>query len=668
MGLFQNLIDTYEKCSAAVGIVQTDADGNANEKKTLLPVFHMTFKSAICITIDSQGRFVSASRDANDTTIIIPCTEESAGRSNDKVNPKPHPLCDQLDYIAGLKDTDCKEYLAQLSTWKGSISELCAIYIYVSNNTILSDLLVSEIFKPNRRDDKDGIYKGGDFNDYKEGEERTRDKEKIRKIGVRFIVQNKDNAVKVWDSIELRNAWFKHINCVKETGTSCFDYLSGEMVRIIASQHPKNINSLTGNAKLLSCNDTSGFTFKGRFPTQNDAIITDYAKSQQMHQMLRWLISNYGYAVDSQVIVTWAVESKTEVKAKSQDNSFDLFSKMETIQTQADILAEAAAQVYSNYAEKIRNLLQGLGNANKAKQHARKICVAAFDAATTGRMGLVFYQELAENEYLQDIVDWHHDTSYFLTAWKYEKQEKGKDKAIPVHYIGAPSYDDILFAVYGKGHGDQGYDVLKKKVRKQLLECMFGNFPFPKSMVDMAAIRASHPMSFSDSDGRFVENDWRRSINITCALVRKYYKQQLKGELSMTLDEMQKDRSYLYGRWLAIADKVEEAALRSQGKQKERATNAVRFTSSFSVKPFTTKLLISEQLNPYRNQINSLYKNFFLPIITEIDEKLEVFTDNNERLSPLYLLGYSSQYKALSKSGKYDNSEVNDNGDTAEQD
>ena len=136
----------------------------------------------------------------------------------------------------------------------------------------------------------------------------------------------------------------------------------------------------------------------------------------------------------------------------------------------------------------------------------------------------------------------------------------------------------------------------------------------------------------------------------------------------MTLDEMQKDRSYLYGRWLAVADKVEEAALRSQGKQKERATNAVRYTSSFSVKPFTSKLLISEQLNPYRNQINSLYKNFFLPIITEIDEKLEVFTDNNERLSPLYLLGYSAQYKALSKSQKIDNMEENDNDNTEEKD
>ena len=666
MGLFQNLLETYEKCSAAVGIVQVDAEGNANEKKTLMPIFHMTFKSVICITIDLHGRFVSASRDRKDITIIIPCTEESAGRSNDKANPKPHPLCDQLDYIAGLKDMDCRAYLAQLSAWKGSISELCAIFTYVSNRTVLYDLLESDIFKPNKKDNKDGKYKGGDFYDYGEGEERILDTEKIRKLGIRFIVLNNYEAVKIWDSTELRNAWIGYQNGIERTGTNNFDYLSGETVGIVAAQHPKNINSLTGNAKLISCNDTSGFTFRGRFPTQNDAIITDYAQSQKMHQILRWLIANYGYAVDSQVIVTWAVESNTEVKAKSQDNSFDLFSKMETIQTQVDVLAEAAAQVYSNYAERIRNLLQGLGNANKAKQHARKICVAVFDAATTGRMGLVFYQELAENEYLQNIIDWHRDTSYFLTAWKYEKQEKGKDKAIPVHYIGAPSYDDILYAVYGKERGDKSYNVLKKKVRKQLLECMFGSFPFPKSMVEMAANRASRPMSFIDSNGKFDENDWKRSINITCALIRKYYK-QYKGGIDLDLDTKRRDRDYLFGRLLSVADKLERTALYKTDKQGTRTTNATRLMSAFQVKPFSTWGQLWSQLIPYKNQLNGA--GYYQMLIDEIMSLFENGDyEDNKPLSPLYLLGYSAQNKAFAKSVKEENMEEDDNDDTEEQD
>lgn len=651
MGLFQNLLETYENCAEAVGKEQIDADGKVNEKKTLLPICHMTFKSEICVTIDKDGHFISASRDGKETTIVIPCTESSAGRSS---GIAAHPLCDQLDYVGGINDDKTNAYLSGLNAWKDAIAELDAIHTYVSEKTIINDLL------------HNGIFKDSEFQSTnEENAERHLDREKIRKIGVRFTVLLDDDAVNVWQSETLRSAWISHVIGSTVGDNSIFDYLSGEIARSIAAQHPKNINSFTGNAKLLSCNDTTEFTFRGRFAEKDDALIIDYAQSQKMHQMLRWLIANYGYAVDSQVVVTWAVDRDTQVKAKAQENSFQLYSDMETVKTDADILSEAKLQVDANYAEKLKKLLQGYGNAEDLKQHHLKICIAVFDAATTGRMGLVFYQEMPKHQYHENIVNWHLETSYYLTAWKKEKDENGKEKSIPIHYVGAPSYDDILFAVYGKSRGDKSYDTLKKKTRKQLLECMFGNFAFPKSMVDMAANRASQPMSFTDSNGKFSENDWRRAISITCALARKFYKSKSKEVFPLTLDELQNDRSYLYGRWLAVADKIEEAVLRSQDKQNERPTNAVRLTSSYSVKPFTTKLILSQQLQPYIMQKNSLYKNFFLPIITEIDEKLMEYTDNNDHLSPLYLLGYSAQYRALSKNNKIEKSEGTDNDSTA---
>ena len=43
----------------------------------------MTFKSEICITIDLEGKFISATRDNKEVTIIIPCTESSSGRSSE---------------------------------------------------------------------------------------------------------------------------------------------------------------------------------------------------------------------------------------------------------------------------------------------------------------------------------------------------------------------------------------------------------------------------------------------------------------------------------------------------------------------------------------------------------------------------------------------------------
>ena len=643
MGLFQNLLETYEKCSDAIGITPIDADGNVNEKKTLLPVFHTTFKSEICVTIDKSGKFIRATRDNKEMTIIIPCTEKSVGRSS---GIAAHPLCDQLDYVGGINKDKLDDYLSELGAWKGDIEELNAIYTYISGRTIIQDLLNS------------GIFKEKEFSPQKD----KLDYEEIRKIGVRFSVVMDGDTINVWESKSLRDAWINHVKNTMVCEDRLFDYISGKEVTQIAKQHPKNLNSLTANAKLLSCNDFSGFTFRGRFAEQDDAVIVDYIQSQKMHQMLRWLIANYGYAVDSQVVVAWGVDRDTEVKVKAQDGTIDLFKSLEKIKTDTEILVEISSLVYAEYAKNLKKLLQGYGSADIIKQNYRKICIAVFDAATTGRMGLVFYQELPEDDYLEQIYNWHLDTSYYMTAWKKEKDDNGRERNIPISYIGAPSYDDIIFAVYGKSHGDKSYDILKKKTRKQLLECMFGGFAFPKNMVEMAANRASHPMSFTESNGKFNESEWRRSINITCALARRFFKQQKGEDIELELNENRRDRDYLYGRLLSVADRLERTALYKSDKQDTRTTNAIRLMSAFQVKPYATWLQIYTQLIPYINQLNGAkyYQNL-------IDSIMVLFKDgeyeDNSPLSPLYLLGFSAQNRAFLKTNNNENIEgvVNEN-------
>jgi CRISPR-associated protein Csd1 len=663
MGLFQNLLETYEKCSAIVGIVQTDADGNANEKKTLLPIGHTTFQSQICVTLSEDGQFISAIRDNKPITIIIPCTDDSEGRSGRA--SFAHVLCDKLEYVSTLDSQKISKYLDQLDKWRkfaSGISQqiLNSVYTYINSKTLLNDLFKSKLFKAEECV-SDGI---NDIKFLKKKNSSDKDEIIAKNLGVRFIVNIANTMHAVWEDKDLRQQWIMYIEQNTERSVKPhFDYISGYEIQSIGRKHPKKIIRKMPGAKLLSCNDTSEFTFRGRFEKQDDAVIIDYAQSQKMHQMLRWLIANYGYHVDSQVIITWAVDSDTEVKAKAQDNSFDLFGNMEEIKTDAAILSEVGGKViYANYAKKLKQLLQGYGNVNSIKQHARKICIAIFDAATTGRMGLVFYQELPENTYLENIVNWHSDTSYFLTAWKKVKDENDRDTNVPIYYIGAPSYDDILFAVYGKSRGEKSYDTLKKKTRKQLLECMFGNFAFPKSMVEMAANRASNPMSFTDSNGKFSENDLKRAINITCALTRKYYKEQ-KEEIQLELETSRTDRDYLFGRLLSIADKLERTALYKADKQDTRATNATRLMSAFQIKPYSTWGQLYNQLIPYKNQLNGA--GFYQSLIDDI---MTLFQngdyEDNSPLSPLYLLGYSAQNRVLSNKNKNEK-EVTDNGNTS---
>jgi len=647
MSLFKNLLETYEKCKDATGIVHESAGSEVDERKTFLPIFHTTFKSQISIILDNNGDFVDAECDKKETTIIIPCTDSSAGRSS---GIAAHPLCDQLDYVGNINEKKTCAYLNELGKWKESSigisrEKLQAVYNYVSSGTIIADLEKKRIFKESEYDICD------DF--------QTPNNEKIRKIGVRFVVEILDDKISnVWEDTILRQSWIDYVKPINNNDSELFDYLSGNQIGKIAGQHPKNINSMTGNAKLLSCNTEYGFRFVGRFTNQDDAVVVDYEQSQKMHQTLRWLINNHGYNIDMQTIIVWAVDSNTNPLFEPYRNSYDLFGAMQSIKTDSKILLDAKLAVDADYSKKMRNLFQGLGNVDKAKEHAKTICIAVFDAATTGRMALTFYQEFPEDQYLENIIKWHEETSYHLTAWVASKSEKPNEKRVPVFYIGAPSYDDILFAVYGKARGgnDAGYNTLKKKIRKQLLECMFGNFSFPKSMVSMAIIRASNPMSFEN------ENDWKRSVSISCALARKYYKQNEKEDIGLALDETRKEREYLYGRLLAIADRLEQTAMYKANKSDTRTTNAIRFMSAFSVKPYHTWGILYQQLLPYINQLGGA--GYYQSLIDDIMVMLADEYEDNSPLSPLYLLGFSAQRRAFIKEKNNQEMEDYDNDAT----
>lgn len=665
MGLFSNLLETYKLCSTVTGI-SLNKNGNADERKTFLPILHSTFKSDITVVLDGNGKLLEIIRDNKTQKIIIPVTEKSASRTH---NIAPHPLCDKLSYFdSKLNRGKFEAYISQLAQWKGQNVKLNAVYNYLTNNNLVEDMLAASMFSEKEMEETVPENANLDTDSMKNVKPDI-----INKLGVRFCVQIPDDLCpNLWEDTNIRKLWIEK-QIASEKIDSGFDYMSGESIKQKAKTHPKNINYFTSQAKLLSCNDKEGMTFRGRFVTQDDAIQIDTEKSQNVHQTLRWLINNYGIHTDSQVIVIWAVDSESEEKILPFYNTYEisdtLFANKEDTELDSDKLMHADATVYGDYAKTVAKILRGYGTAKQLKNKNRKIVMAIFDAATTGRMGITFYQELPENEYLENIAKWHEESAWYLTAVKkvIEKNAKGKDEEITkiIKYVGCPSFNDILLTVYGKPRSgnDKTFSILKKNIQKQLIECMFGNFAFPKNLVLMAANRVSRPMLFIDDNNSFKETLWRRCLEISCSLIKKYIKNTKGGEISMELETLCTDRDYLYGRLLAVADKMEEIALWKSGKGGERTTNAVKLMSSYAIKPFYTRGVLWQQLTPYIIQLGSIYKSLYLPIITEIDEKLEKYTDDNRPLSPIYLLGYSAQYRALTKNNKL---EENDNANTTE--
>lgn len=101
---------------------------------------------------------------------------------------------------------------------------------------------------------------------------------------------------------------------------------------------------------------------------------------------------------------------------------------------------------------------------------------------------------------------------------------------------------------------------------------------------------------------------------------------------------------YLNGRLLALADYFERGVLLKQ--QVDRPTNAVKLMSNFIAKPYSTWGALWKQLIPYLKTMNGA--EWFQ---SGIDDVMALFEEgdfeDNKTLSPLFLLGYSSQRRSL---------------------
>lgn len=128
----------------------------------------------------------------------------------------------------------------------------------------------------------------------------------------------------------------------------------------------------------------------------------------------------------------------------------------------------------------------------------------------------------------------------------------------------------------------------------------------------------------------------------------------------MILDDTNHDRSYLFGRLLAIAEYAEASTYdRTDG---DRETNAIRLQAAFVNHPFKTWANIELALNPYFQKHSAgnrvRLKKMLTDIFSAIEDKDGAALDRP--LTEDYLLGYYLQKKDLytSKKDNINNQEV----------
>ncbi len=613
MSWINKLYDTYEYCESLIG--KPGADG----KTPLLPMAHSTQNAQIEVAIDINGDFKSARIvDKKDAVTIIPVTEKSGSRSG--TNSPPHPLFDKLQYLAGdyVDFVDSKKegefftkYIKQLEGWctsPFSNSKVCAIFTYLKKDVLISDLVEQKVLVCGE--------------DGKLNPAIKLDVSSQCDAFVRFMVYEEgDKEPAVWLDKDVWDSFMKYYLSLQQGKELCYGI--GEIIPC-SDKHPAKIRNTADKAKLISGNDESGFTFRGRFSNKSQAASVGYESSQKAHNALKWLIDKQGYRNYEQVIVAWGTKDQT-VPPITED-TFELFP---------DEVRLAPPSTSEEFAKRLSLAISGykcdLGN--KAQ-----IVVMGLDSATTGRLSITYYRELDGSEFLERIKHWHS-----TCVWRHTYKsiadgvdEKGKQKYKHIVFIGAPSPKDIAYAAFGPKPSEK----LIKSTVERLLPCIIDKARPPYDIVKAAVNRALNPISMEEYERKKVRS-------ITCALVRKYRLERFKEEWLMELDREKTDIHYLCGRLLAIADEVEGWALREM--KDERETNAIRLFERFSQNPSKAWGIISKRLIPYQNRLGKRCQ-WLLDIRGEISQKIDLDLDEFKKLKNLdgrFIIGFDCQKKEI---------------------
>jgi CRISPR-associated protein Csd1 len=617
MSWLEKLYVTFENCADIAGVESAG-------KIILLPACHTTINAHITVTLDGDGNFIYAKNVSKDDALtIIPCTEDSASRSG-RI-PPPHPLCDKLQYLAGdytqfgedKGDDFYETYIKQLNQWcdsKYTNQKLNSIRTYLRKRCLIKDLIKNKILPVS----EDGLpLRTWDGAKDVAPEIFSTLKDPLGAV-VRFAVNiPNDMENRVWMDREIHKLFIEYSLSILEQKELC--YVTGEIITPI-KKHPKKIINTAANAKLISSNDSSGFTYRGRFIEPDQAVNIGFETSFKAHNALQWLINKQGINYDSNVIVAWGT-GKEDIPQPCCD-TIDILYEDEELKTQVELLMEKDILTKQIWAKLLEQALRGYRCNLK---HNSTIVIMGLYPATDGRLSITYYRELLGNEYIENIEKWH-STCIWLHRYKLDLDKK------PIPFLGTPSSKDIAIAAYGQ-------NITKNRLNntlERMLSCIFDGISVPKELVDALNHRASNPMAFLPQN----KWEWNKILSIACALNNKFFE---KEKFDVALDENRTDRDYLYGRLLAVAERMEKATF-DKNADKGRVTNAMRYMSAFSQNPFRTWAVIEDRLRPYEAKLGNFVGYIYKDIITGIISKFRDGDFENDRcLDGRYLLGYHCQ-------------------------
>lgn len=686
MNWFEELCNLYKMNEDVAGdyVAMKDKDGKTVNYYALIPLYHNTLKAQLTVYLTQDGKFITASHvPSSDGYTIIPVTEDSFVRTS---APAPHALCDNLKYVArdyakympkDKRDLTAfyNAYITELEKWESSDFShptVEAVYEYLSNNDLVADLLSCGAAVLNENGYLDSKLKIGTVG--------------LPDASVRFHVLSGDwdgdltsiedgsrpEEEMCWRDKSLQQKYIDYIRYQERDSKKVLSYATGNMVRPTYNNQ-KKICSDAGMSKLISFNDVVKkdlMLFTDISRSKEESLQIGYEESYMFYNALKWIIRKQGrrYGGDGEklTVVCWVTGKEDNIPRLDQNTrqicaAYDhketnpepekaekpKKKKREVDEEAEDCNTFEPFEEIQYDAERFLNAIDGY---EKMYDPDQMMHIMAFSAATSGRLAIVGNYCGGVIPYLENVKKWHRDMS-----WLYPYSGK-------TWYYGTLNIREMLYTLYGRDSDksslleikSSAYNNIESEFSKRLMECILYGQKLPADIVNNVVNRASQPLNYHNWW------NWEKILSLACACVRKQaIDNHSKEEWSVSLNRECNDRSYLYGRLLAVADRAE---YRTFKHDTVRETNAKRYMSKFKQRPFHIWNIIEERARVYFKKLNKaeciVYEN-------ELDEIMSLFKDGDYQatvaLNGNYLLGYHNESTYLkSRYKKVETTEVNE--------
>ena len=640
MSVLTALYKSYEYCEEN-GFV--DRSEKIDFETVLLPIYHSNKESRdediIEVTLDKNAEIIFADYLEKNKKIIFPVTEDSISRSS---GIAPHPLAEEVSYF--VEKNKNEEYIKNLDKWINFSKEnnqKSYSFLKIIKNFLNQKKFLEEIFKKCYKDrfcsfsiieERKSKGKTDLIIEVKYLDNNEKKKIKnVNKIFITFKIQNLFDDLKdysITNYKQLHKDYIKYTNNANEKYPKKLCNISGKKI-YCSSKH----RGLFGNSKLISVSNHSE-TYFGRLKKGEEIISIGYETSQKIHNMIKYLLENKKSSIslgENSYLVNWFSDDI---------NNFENISVTRDASDYLDIFDQEIFEEKIDMADMYNeNIIKYLSGNHEKINSKSQYYIMIVNKISNGRVSIKYFRELPKSEFYERVSRWYDTISWI----KYNYKEKKKWKKYPGIY-------KIIDYTYGIEKKDGKIEFDQKEYKRDLMESLI------TTMIDGKKIPLNivKKMYFNVSNRQKYDQKWNLIVDMACSIFKKYNIDYKNKEVNEKMFD-NNDRDFLYGRLLAIFEKMEAATFDDE----KRTTNAQRLWSAYVNNPGKTMNILFDKLQPYKRKLENSKRGLYVTFEKKTQEIMEnlMKTDNfennkNKKLKENFIFGYYYQLNEIFKSKK----------------